>query len=318
MSVTTPLYSLHIRLSHYGRVRRLFYPCPNEVTVTKIKQDFRLFFRAPFGTADDIVVNDDENLQKVIEICNPDQGDLAKQTCCYLNLIVEQLSTSNSHLGYNGSTNVSQTTLTTDVPTKGDLAAVEDQLSMIYKKINELGESIASNAYSRSSDSTATATTTTTAMPQLDTSVMIDELGGVPNSQLFLLEQQALELAAEIREKSQRIVNGATDIASVIASASAVAAVTAAERAASSEPAPTVDNNDREEQLSVMCDGCGELVDGHWYHCMHCSDFDFCQSCYSSLTVRQHHPMHHGFKRTEQARTTAPVPCPTPSAPPAN
>ncbi|KAI8052384.1 hypothetical protein BDF22DRAFT_776611 [Syncephalis plumigaleata] len=170
------------------------------------------------------------------------------------------------------------------------------QLATIYRKIEELSQKIASPA---------PASTNGSSPVQLDASVMIDELTRAPKSQLFLLEQQALELAAEIQEKSQRIINGATDIASAIASASSVADNIS--KTVTEEPSPQASNTGSNgngngncrgaSNLVVMCDGCGELSKEYAYTCLQCDDFDFCHGCYNSSIVRAHHPAEHQFMK---------------------
>ena len=37
------------------------------------------------------------------------------------------------------------------------------------------------------------------------------------------------------------------------------------------------------------CDGCSDKVEGRWYRCLHCTDFDLCTNCYKSVKTTSEH-----------------------------
>ena len=38
-----------------------------------------------------------------------------------------------------------------------------------------------------------------------------------------------------------------------------------------------------------ICDGCSKNIEGRWYRCLHCIDFDLCTSCYKSVKATSEH-----------------------------
>ena len=36
-------------------------------------------------------------------------------------------------------------------------------------------------------------------------------------------------------------------------------------------------------KLVFICDGCSDKIEGRWYRCLHCTDFDLCTNCYKSV-----------------------------------
>ena len=39
----------------------------------------------------------------------------------------------------------------------------------------------------------------------------------------------------------------------------------------------------------LVCDGCSKNIEGRWYRCLHCIDFDLCINCYKSVKTTSEH-----------------------------
>ena len=42
-------------------------------------------------------------------------------------------------------------------------------------------------------------------------------------------------------------------------------------------------------KLVFICDGCSKNIEGRWYRCLHCIDFDLCTNCYKSVKTTSEH-----------------------------
>ena len=42
-------------------------------------------------------------------------------------------------------------------------------------------------------------------------------------------------------------------------------------------------------KIKYICDGCSKNIEGRWYRCLHCIDFDLCTSCYESVKATSEH-----------------------------
>ena len=42
-------------------------------------------------------------------------------------------------------------------------------------------------------------------------------------------------------------------------------------------------------KIGYICDGCSKNIEGRWYRCLHCIDFDLCTSCYKSVKATSEH-----------------------------
>ena len=46
-------------------------------------------------------------------------------------------------------------------------------------------------------------------------------------------------------------------------------------------------------KLGFICDGCSEKIEGRWYRCLHCIDFDLCTNCCKSGKTTSEHLVSH-------------------------
>ena len=42
-------------------------------------------------------------------------------------------------------------------------------------------------------------------------------------------------------------------------------------------------------KLVFKCDGCSKNIEGRWYRCLQCIDFDLCTNCYKSVKTTSEH-----------------------------
>ena len=42
-------------------------------------------------------------------------------------------------------------------------------------------------------------------------------------------------------------------------------------------------------KIKYECDGCSKNIEGRWYRCLHCIDFDLCTNCYQSVKAASEH-----------------------------
>ena len=48
-------------------------------------------------------------------------------------------------------------------------------------------------------------------------------------------------------------------------------------------------------KLVFTCDGCSKKINGQWYRCLHCIDFNLCINCYKSAKTTTEHLDSHQF-----------------------
>ena len=56
-------------------------------------------------------------------------------------------------------------------------------------------------------------------------------------------------------------------------------------------------------KIEFICDGCSETIEGRWYRCLHCIDFDLCTNCYKNGKTTSEHLDSHNIIELRLVKT---------------